>query len=206
MILVGIDFTDNGFTHEEEHSAAMSILKDILKSCGDFSIPEGYAKTPEGKPYFENCPITFSLSHTDRCVACAVSVPNEDVLDGEVFELEDIITECGICRIDCTFPCELGIDVELIDRERSHDRMEAISKRYFSAAECAKLSAATDKALEFYRIWTAKESYVKCTGAGMKAIAATDTENITDGYRINRFILKNRTTEYSASVCVKPIK
>lgn len=52
---------------------AFALLEKALESsCNIHSVPEfSYGKW--GKPYFENCPIHFSLSHCKAAVACALS-------------------------------------------------------------------------------------------------------------------------------------
>lgn len=53
------------------------------------------------------------------------------------------------------------------DIERIKGRNYSVAKRYFSEGEKNYLDESTDKDLSFYRIWTARESYIKYTGEGI---------------------------------------
>ena len=57
-------------------------------------------------------------------------------------------------------PVEIGCDIQRITQNA---RSERIAARFFTEAEQQALAAGMD----FYRIWARKESYIKCTGAGM---------------------------------------
>ena len=57
---------------------------------------------------------------------------------------------------------EIGADIERI-RPRDTDRKKRLASRFFAPDEAAAVHA--DPA-EFYRIWTAKESFIKYTGEG----------------------------------------
>lgn len=58
---------------------------------------------------------------------------------------------------------EIGLDVE-------HGTVcnEKVSKRFFSAEEQAAIKGAPDCDREFRRVWTAKESVLKCFGSGLR--------------------------------------
>lgn len=81
--------------------------------------------------------LRFNLSHTDGLVACAVTVGRE-----------------------------LGVDVEHIGRQLTHDN---IPERFFSAREVADLRAlpAADQRSVFFDYWTLKEAYIKARGLGL---------------------------------------
>ncbi len=53
------------------------------------------------------------------------------------------------------------------DIERIRDKKTGIAKRFFSEAEAAWIDASEDPFAAFYRVWTARESYVKYTGEGI---------------------------------------
>ncbi len=59
---------------------------------------------------------------------------------------------------------EVGCDIE-----RLGDADISLAARFFHPAEQARLAAApkAEKRTLFYRIWTAKESFAKCTGQGI---------------------------------------
>lgn len=53
------------------------------------------------------------------------------------------------------------------DIERIKGRNYSVAKKYFSEREKDWLDKSADKDLSFYRIWTARESYIKYTGEGI---------------------------------------
>ena len=59
---------------------------------------------------------------------------------------------------------EIGVDVEKI-----RDARLAVANRFFTAQECRLIQGAAPKAQGqiFTEIWTAKESFIKCTGEGL---------------------------------------
>jgi 4'-phosphopantetheinyl transferase len=63
----------------------------------------------------------------------------------------------------------LGVDLEFL---RPVDHLISISRRYFSEAEVKWLEAETEnaQALMFFRLWTAKEAYLKATGVGISQL------------------------------------
>lgn len=87
-----------------------------------------------GKPYIKGYEdIFFNISHCDRAIAVAF---------GE---------------------CQLGIDVECIDRPAT----QSLAKRICSRDEYECLINSNDFITDFYKIWTLKESYIKAIGRGL---------------------------------------
>ena len=91
----------------------------------------------------------------------------------------------------CAFSdTDIGIDVEKIREWRPR-----VAKS-FHPEERTRLEKAEDKDLEFYKIWTMKEAYLKCLGTG-----------ITKNLSFNVFEMPNIHTEirdgYVISVCIK---
>jgi 4'-phosphopantetheinyl transferase len=72
----------------------------------------------------------------------------------------------GVALFAFTRGREVGIDVEGI--RRNFDT-EAIARRFFSAAEQARLSdlPADERPEAFFRCWTRKEAYIKAMGEGL---------------------------------------
>ncbi|MBR5558822.1 MAG: 4'-phosphopantetheinyl transferase superfamily protein [Oscillospiraceae bacterium] len=63
----------------------------------------------------------------------------------------------------CAFgPQEVGLDVQ----KNRPCRAQALAKRFFHPDEAAYLQSKDFSLQEFYRLWTAKESYVKLSGRG----------------------------------------
>ena len=90
----------------------------------------------DGKPYFENIPVHFNISHAGERVMVALS------------------------------PRPVGCDVE----HKSKDALN-IAKRFFTGCEYEALLGVTDETKrlhEFTRLWTLKESVVKCCGEGIR--------------------------------------
>ena len=201
MIIISIDFTNENMTHEEEHNYAIAMRDSLLSKYADFNVPPIFDHRERGKPFIVSSDVTYSISHTRGCIACAVSVPDR-YTDGLC--LKNRVEEPKEYFLNAAFPCEIGIDFEFIDKDRSRDRIEAIAGRYFSDGERSRLSLSDDRVTDFYQIWTSKESYVKCTGEGMREISRADTTGCS-GYMIHEFIVCNKDIEYAASICIKPM-
>lgn len=74
----------------------------------------------------------------------------------------------------------VGIDVQEIGGFN-----ERVAKRFFDESENKKISASTDKAKAFTRIWTLKESAIKCEGkslANLGEFSFGDYEKIFEKY------------------------
>jgi 4'-phosphopantetheinyl transferase len=67
---------------------------------------------------------------------------------------------CAVTRA-----CEVGIDVENLDRSTNLD----VARRYFAPAEVAYLETVPEdrQPAVFLRFWTLKEAYVKARGIGL---------------------------------------
>ncbi len=200
MIIIAIDFTNENMPREEEHNYAIMMRDSLLSKYALLEEPPVFEYRERGKPYIANSAVTYSVSHTKGCIACALSVPDSTT----ELKICEKVTESGEYLLDADFPCEIGVDFEFIDRARSCDRIEAIAGRYFSDGERARLAEADDTVTEFYRIWTSKESFVKCTGEGMREITRADTE-LCDGYVIHEFRVSQKDADFAASICIKKI-
>jgi len=80
--------------------------------------------------------LRFNLSHTDGLIACAVTIGRE-----------------------------VGVDVECITREVTHD----VAGRFFAAVEVDDLRALPEgeQPRVFFDYWTLKEAYIKARGMGL---------------------------------------
>ncbi len=116
--------------------AVRELAKDL---DGIFTVPSGplpIKVSEDGKPYFENIPVCFNISHSGERVAVALS------------------------------PMNVGCDVE-----RKRKDTIKIAERFFSAEEYERLKKISDteeQNAEFTRMWTLKESAVKCCGEGIR--------------------------------------
>ncbi len=100
------------------------------------------ARSERGKPYFpQRQDLFLSVSHSGGYFVCAFS------------------------------PCEIGIDLQEMRHLRGETpesavpRLNKMAKRFFHPAEAEYVGADTYQ--RFFRIWTAKEAYVKMTGQGI---------------------------------------
>jgi len=97
--------------------------------------------------------------------------------------------EYVIVAIDET---DVGVDIEKI-----RPVSEKISRRVFMENERRQLKTAADPELEFCRIWTLKESYVKYTGRGIADLKTFDVTRKIPGIEFARFLFDG----YAAAVC-----
>lgn len=61
----------------------------------------------------------------------------------------------------------VGCDIEYIDTENLN--IINIAKKFFSNVEFQRIQSSKNRILEFYDIWTKKESYIKMIGIGLNA-------------------------------------
>ena len=83
------------------------------------------------------------------------------------------------------------------DIEKIHPVNEKIFARVFMEGEINRIKKAADPELEFYRIWTLKESYVKNTGCGIPELKTFDVTGLIPGIEFAGFEFDG----YAASVC-----
>ena len=202
VILLALEFTEYGLTHPEEHHLAISLRDKLLSEYGPEIKHSDFAVRDRGKPYIQKSDISYSATHTDGCTGCAVSFPNMPI-PTNVPPLPDIVCESGIYLADTyNGTCELGLDFERISAARDEARLLSIASRYFDEAELALLRSAEDKCAEFYRLWTGKESMVKCNGEGLAALSFADTDAAAEmGFTVHEFTLVNGGKRFSGSLC-----
>ena len=202
MILLALEFTEYGLTHPEEHILAISLRDKLLTEYAPKIKHSSFGVHRRGKPYIKDSDITYSVTHTDGCTGCAVSFPNTEIPKDIPF-LPAVVTESGIYLVDAyNDPCELGVDFERISTARDEARLSSIASRYFDEAELAFLEESSDKCAAFYRLWTDKESMVKCTGEGLSALSFADTDAaVSMGFKIHEFTLVNGDKHFSGSLC-----
>ena len=109
-----------------------------------------FATGCHGKPHLVcSSKVSFNLSHANGIVACVVGVG-----------------------------ADVGIDVEKIERTLDID---PIVERYFSPVELAwlRLADTEQRVTRFYELWTLKEAFVKCTGAGLRDLHESGTFEVS---------------------------
>ena len=72
------------------------------------------------------------------------------------------ISHCPRCVCCAVSDAPVGVDVEQIQYDG------ALARQVFCADELSLIEAASDRPLEFTRLWTMKESYLKMTGEGLR--------------------------------------
>lgn len=99
---------------------------------------------------------------------------------------------------------EIGVDIERVRSEGRETRIPRIMRRAFTEKEKAAVSAADDPMLEFYLIWSRKESYIKYTGEGLsRSLTSVDTTEKQDGVTIRTFVVTDGNGErYALSAAV----
>ena len=101
----------------------------------------------EGRPYLADRCLEFNLSHSKSQAVVAVTEPQNGLL--------------------------VGVDIEASGRTID---LEPLSVRFFHPYEIAHLRAEGFAPKVFFRIWTAKESYLKALGTGLRK--ALDSFNV----------------------------
>ena len=100
----------------------------------------------------------------------------------------------------CAFgPSEVGLDVQKHENRRYRD----ISRRFFHPVEIEHLQSCCYDPAEFFKIWTAKESYVKFTGGGiMQGLAAFSVLSPIEGAQLRHVQFKEG---YSMCICAERV-
>lgn len=102
------------------------------------------------------------------------------LLDGALFNYS--ISHSGEYVVCAVSDSEVGIDIQQIDVKKP---VMKIANRFYADEEYARLEKSQNQINDFYRMWSAKESYVKYTGRGIsggidKAIVSASFDSIND--------------------------
>lgn len=96
------------------------------------------------------------------------------------------------------------------DIEKIKEAPLKVAKRYFCESEVNYLDGAEDKNLEFFRLWTIKESYVKMYGKGLsmglknfEVNLEKEVSIIKNGTKEECHIREYELEEYRISVCAE---
>jgi len=159
--------------------AGRALLRSALVRHFDLTDPV-FAVEHTGRPYLQNAPnLDFNLSHSGNIVLCAILRKGKNPSN------------------------RVGVDVELIQSDRTAERIPALCARYFSAAEERQVISEDDVDIPaFYRIWTGKESIVKYTGAGIGDISPKldSTDEKYAGRLFHYTLTDSGNQRYAASV------
>ena len=159
---------------KRERLAASTVLSYALKRCfGLDEIEVEYAEGDYGKPYITTHP-NVHFNISHTDGYCAVAVSDVPI----------------------------GVDIQRIEPELS-DGKKAIIKRFFSEPEREFYGLSEETPSLFYRLWTAKESMVKCTGKGLsQGIRRFAVPTFFDRCRCeDMFLTALDTDEYAMTVC-----
>lgn len=122
-----------------------------------------------GKPYIADRPdLSFNLSHSGDHLILGIAF--SDVAATKQTPPNGPTT-------GASHALKIGVDIEAIAPRRTLTRLV---KKCLTEAEIERWSAMseTERTLEFYRIWTCKEAFVKATGRGL-ALGLTNIEIVS---------------------------
>lgn len=141
-------------TDKNHYMTARGILRSILARYLDTN-PEliKFTYTPQGKPYIVNNNRENSVKYENKCIQFNLSHSRN----------------LALYAIAIDRP--VGIDLEYC---RPITDALALAKRWFLPAEYQELLAQTDRETSFFRVWTAKEAYLKATGIGLRDLATVE--------------------------------
>lgn len=130
--------------NDKLRSLGAGILLDYGMCTEGLTVREADIRlTNLGKPYAAGAPfVQFNISHADYYVVAAFQVSEPKIAADAM---------------------EVGIDVECI-----HNYKESFIRKCTTLKELSWLDTQPDRMKAMTRIWTAKESYMKCTGKGLR--------------------------------------
>lgn len=137
------------------------LAKRMLSELSGMPVEEiRLARDHNGKPYVQNLPLYFSVSHSGESVACAVS-ERPVGLDIEEKRERDV----GVARRICS---QKELDY-VFSQHKGSDPLCKIYTRGQTPCVDEK-----ERLRRFLRVWTAKEAFVKLTGEGIKGMKDAD--------------------------------
>lgn len=164
---------------ETRHEAGIRLRDDMLRRFCGIESPSVIGRTGEKPRLADRKDVSFSVSHSESAVICALSFPG-------VAEAGDATVIYGGADAP-----EVGADVEAVRDVRDVPRLRRMAVRFFPAGEAARLRAVPDEEFPraFCETWTALESFVKRTGEGFRHgfshIDLSSAHRITDTLEIN---------------------
>jgi len=153
-----------------ESEAALCALSNLI-SLSDCKVKLEISRDKNGKPYFKDSQISFSLAHSANVSVAA------------------ICDEKG---------CKIGIDVEKIVERPDLSRL---AERFFSPHELEQLKDSSFSPDCFFRLWTLKEARSKMSGEGLSAILKNDSLGTELPFFSNCYEFYNKNDKYCLSVC-----
>lgn len=147
------------------------LLHIVMKEEGHLDLYEQIKYGVHGKPYLEDDPFYFNLSHSGEYVICAYDDK------------------------------PMGADIQL-----KKNKIPSRLNKILSEQEMQQYSILTEKEQKefFYKIWTRKESLIKCDGRGLRIplyeISMIDNDISFEGKRIYSKDLNILQPQYSISL------
>ncbi len=134
---------------KNEFIVMRGVLRTILSRI--LNLPSTFIQFsfgPHGKPFVEDSPVEFNMTHTRNLGLLAIRLNNKKSdSNSEKFRI--------------------GIDAELTTREKD---LERLAKRYFASSEVEAWQSIRDekaRRLAFFHCWTRKEAFMKARGEGI---------------------------------------
>ena len=164
---------------ETRHEAGIRLRDDMLRRFCGIESPSVIGRTGEKPRLADRKDVSFSVSHSESAVICALSFPG-------VAEAGDATVIYGGADAP-----EVGADVEAVRDVRDVPRLRRLADRFFPAGEADRLRDVPDSGYPaaFAKTWTALESFVKRTGQGFRHgfshIDLSSAHRITDTLEIN---------------------
>ncbi len=87
------------------------------------------------------------------------------------------ISHSGNCVVCAVFSGAVGVDAQKVSEYK-----ENLAKKVCSQNELKQIETSGDKALEFTKLWTKKEAYLKFLGTGIQRL---DLKNVSDNIESN---------------------
>ena len=143
---------------ETQHEAGIRLRDGMLRRFCGIESPSVIARSGEKPRLADRADISFSVSHSESAVICALSFPG--------------IAEAGDATVihDGADAPAVGADIEMVRDVRDVPRLRRLADRFFPVVEADRLRDVPDSGYPaaFAKTWTALESFVKRTGEGFR--------------------------------------
>ena len=143
---------------ETQQEAGIRLRDGMLRRFCGIDSPSVMARRGKKPRLEDRADISFSVSHSESAVICALSFPG--------------IAEAGDATViyDGADAPAVGADIEMVRDVRDVPRLRRLADRFFPAGEADRLREVPDSGYPaaFAKTWTALESFVKRTGEGFR--------------------------------------
>lgn len=143
---------------ETQHEAGIRLRDGMLRRFCGIESPSVIGRTGEKPRLADRKDVSFSVSHSESAVICALSFPG--------------VAEAGDATViyDGADAPAVGADIEMVRDVRDVPRLRRLADRFFPAGEADRLRDVPDSGYPaaFAKTWTALESFVKRTGEGFR--------------------------------------